>query len=81
MNSEADGSLGRVTTDLTKLLGVPDRVARKNALDYYQNIYLSKGKIGGMQAAYFSVECAPDKAMDEHLVDSTMGGALGSARG
>lgn len=56
-----------------KLLGVPDRVARKNAIDYYRNIYMSKGKIGGMQAAYFFVECAPDKAMDEHLVDSTWG--------
>jgi hypothetical protein len=54
-----------------KLLGVPDGVARKNALDYYQNIYLTKGKTGGIQSAYFSAECAPDKALDEHLVDST----------
>jgi hypothetical protein len=54
-----------------KLLGVPDKVARKNALDYYQNIYMLKGKIGGFQAPYFSVECAPDKALDEHLADST----------
>jgi hypothetical protein len=54
-----------------KLLGVPDKIARKNALDYYQNIYMLKGKIGGFQAPYFSVECAPDKALDEHLVDST----------
>ena len=30
-----------------------------------------KGKIGGMQAAYFSSDCALGKAMDEHLVDFT----------
>ena len=54
-----------------KLLGVADAVARRNALQYYQEIYLHKGEIGGMQAAYFSGECAPGKAMDEHLADST----------
>jgi hypothetical protein len=54
-----------------KLLGVPDSVARKNALDYYRNIYMRKGKIGGIQAAYFTVECAPGRALDEHLPDST----------
>jgi hypothetical protein len=54
-----------------RLLGVPDAIARKNALDYYQTIYMEKGKIGGIQAAYFSTECAPDRAMDEHLPDST----------
>lgn len=53
------------------LLGVPDSVARKNALDYYQKIYMYKGKIGGIQAEYFSVECAPGRALDEHLPDST----------
>jgi hypothetical protein len=56
-----------------RLLGVPDAVARKNALDYYNDIYMLKGKIGGMQAPYFSPECAPNKALDEHLVDSTWG--------
>jgi hypothetical protein len=54
-----------------RMLGVPDAVARRNALDYYQNVYMLKGQIGGMQAAYFSNECAPGKAMDEHLADST----------
>ena len=53
------------------LLVFPIESPGKNALDYYQNLYMSKGKIGGMQAPYFSVECAPDKALDEHLVDST----------
>jgi hypothetical protein len=54
-----------------KLLGVPDAIAKRNALDYYNNGYQQRGTIGGMQAAYFSVECAPGGAMDEHLIDST----------
>jgi hypothetical protein len=54
-----------------KLLGVPDETAKKNALDYYNTTYQMRGKIGGMQAAYYSNQCAPDKAMDEHLSDST----------
>ena len=53
-----------------KLLGVPDETARRNALDYYHNGYQNHAQIGGMQAAYYSVECAPGKAMDEHLPDS-----------
>ena len=54
-----------------KLLGVADRAARQNALAYYHGTYMEKGKIGGMQAAYFSTECAVGGAMDEHLADST----------
>src|ERR1700730_10158584 len=54
-----------------KLLGVPDGTARRNAFDYYNLIYLERGKWGIMQAEYYSVECAPGKAMDEHLSDST----------
>jgi len=54
-----------------KLLGVADEIAKKNALDYYAISYQQRGKIGGMQAAYYSEECAPGKAMDEHLSDST----------
>ena len=49
----------------------PDEIAKKNALDYYAISYQQRGKIGGMQAAYYSEECAPGKAMDEHLSDST----------
>jgi len=56
-----------------KLLGVPDATARKNALDYYNFGYQQRGKIGGMQGAYYSDQCAPGKAMDEHLSDSTWG--------
>jgi hypothetical protein len=54
-----------------KLLGVSDAVAKQNALDIYNINYQRRGKIGGMQAAYYSNECAPGKALDEHLIDST----------
>jgi hypothetical protein len=56
-----------------KLLGVPDATAKRNALDYYNISYRQRGKIGGMQSAYYSDQCAPGKAMDEHLSDSTWG--------
>jgi hypothetical protein len=54
-----------------KLLGVPDETAKRNALEYYNITYQMRGKIGGMQGAYYSDQCAPGKAMDEHLSDST----------
>ncbi len=54
-----------------KLLGVPDGVAKRNALDYFNTIYQQRGKIGGMQGAYYSDQCAPGKSMDERLSDST----------
>ncbi len=54
-----------------KLLGVPDDTAKKNALDYYNIAYQQRGRIGGMQGAYYSDQCAPGKSMDEHLPDST----------
>lgn len=54
-----------------KMLGVPDSIAKRNALDYYTHDYLQRGSLGIMQAAYFSDQCAPGKDMDEHLPDST----------
>ena len=54
-----------------KLLGVPDEIARQNALDYYRIIYQQRRTEGPMGAQYYSSECAPGKAMDEHLSDST----------
>jgi len=54
-----------------KLLGVPDAIAKKNALDYYNDAYQMRGRVGGMQSAYYSDQCAPGKSMDEHLSDST----------
>jgi hypothetical protein len=56
---------------------VPKATARKNALDIYNINYQLRGKIGGMQAAYYSAQCAPGKALDEHLVDSTWGNSVG----
>jgi hypothetical protein len=54
-----------------KLLGVPDDIARKNALDYYYGSYMQL-KLGGPNAVrYFSDQCAPGKELDEHLSDST----------
>jgi hypothetical protein len=54
-----------------KLLGVPDEIAKANALDYYNIMYQERGRIGGMQGEYYSSQCAPGKALDEHLSDST----------
>lgn len=54
-----------------RLLGVPDRIAKRNALDYFDGEYQRRGTIGGMQSAYYSEQCSPGKAMDEHLSDST----------
>ena len=54
-----------------RLLGVSDPIARRNALDLYRINYQQRGQIGGMQGAYYSDQCAPGKAMDEHLSDST----------
>ena len=54
-----------------KLLGVPAATAKRNALDYYNISYQQRGRIGGLQSAYYSDQCAPGKSMDEHLSDST----------
>jgi hypothetical protein len=54
-----------------KLLGVSEATARQNALDIYSINYQQRGQIGGLQAAYYSDQCAPGKDMDEHLSDST----------
>jgi hypothetical protein len=56
-----------------RLLGVPEATARKNALDIYNILYQQRGRIGGMQGEYYSNQCAPGKALDEHLDDSTWG--------
>ena len=56
-----------------RLLGVPDTIAKRNALEYYNVTYKLRGQIGGLAGEYYSEECAPGKAMDEHLSDSTWG--------
>jgi len=54
-----------------KLLGVADDIAKRNALDYYNILYKRRAVIGGLAGSYYSAECAPGKALDEHLEDST----------
>ncbi len=54
-----------------KILGVPDRIARKDALAYYYGDYMRREQVGGLAGSYFSDQCAPGKALDENLVDST----------
>jgi hypothetical protein len=54
-----------------KLLGVPDAIAKQNALDYYRKIYRARSNLGPMQSQYYSSECAPGKSLDERLVNST----------
>jgi hypothetical protein len=54
-----------------KLLGVSEPTAKQNALDIFNINYQERGAIGGMQSAYYSDQCAPGRAMDEHLPDST----------
>ncbi len=54
-----------------KLLGVRDDIAKRTALRYYDTIYQMRADSGVLQGEYFSKECAPGKALDEHLSDST----------
>ena len=61
-----------------KLLGVGDDIARRNALDYYNILYKRRAIIGGLTGSYYSDECAPGKALDEHLEDSTWAAVRGS---
>lgn len=54
-----------------RLMGVPEEIARRNALDYYTILYQERAAIGGLTGSYYSPLCAPGKAWDEHLEDST----------
>jgi hypothetical protein len=49
-------------------------VARKNALDYYRNIHMYKGKIGGIQAVGKS---ASSRASDADRCGSVGGAMVG----
>lgn len=53
------------------LLGVPRHIAKKNGMAYFQTEYQARAHAGQMSAQYYSSECAPNKAMDEKLTDST----------
>ncbi len=52
-----------------RMLGVPDEVARRNAVDFYRNHYLPRAN--RRESQYYSKACAPGKALDEQLSDST----------
>jgi hypothetical protein len=54
-----------------RMMGVPDEVAHRNALDYYSVLYQRRADVGGLAGSYYSRECAPGGALDEHLADST----------
>jgi hypothetical protein len=56
-----------------KLLGVPDDIAKANGMAFYTNYYKNRATQGIMSSQYYSDQCAPGKALDEKLVDSTWG--------
>lgn len=53
------------------LLGIPKNIAKKHGMTYFQGEYQARAQSGQMSAQYYSNECAPNKAMDEKLTDST----------
>jgi hypothetical protein len=54
-----------------QMLGVPARIAKKNATAYFRQYYLHRSEGGPMQQSYFSADCAPGGALDERLPDAT----------
>ena len=54
-----------------RLLGVPERTAKRNALDYYYSIYTARAYKDGNPDRYFSDQCVPSGELDERLSDST----------
>jgi hypothetical protein len=53
------------------LLGIPDHLAARHALEYYQTMYMQRAEVGGLSGSYFSPQCKPRGALDERLPDST----------
>jgi hypothetical protein len=53
------------------LLGVPDALARRTGLAYFRGDYQLRRVAGGLSGSYYSAECRPGGALDEHLPDST----------
>jgi hypothetical protein len=53
------------------LLGVADRLAKAHGLAHYNGPYKSRSTQGDFSRNYYSDECAPGKALDEQLSDST----------
>jgi len=53
-----------------RLLGIPEDVARQNARDVF-GLYQQRANGGSLQQQYYSAQCGPGLALDEHLPDST----------
>jgi hypothetical protein len=56
-----------------KLLGIPDNIAKANGMTFYTGYYKNRAGQGIMSSQYYSDQCAPGKALDEKLADSTWG--------
>jgi len=54
-----------------RMLGVADEVAKRNALDYYYKIYMTRAYKEGDPDRYFSDQCVPGGELDEHLGDAS----------
>jgi hypothetical protein len=55
------------------LLGITEYAAREHGMRFYNGPYKRRAVIGGMAGNYYSEQCAPGKALDEKLSDSTWG--------
>jgi hypothetical protein len=53
------------------LFGISEHIAREQGMAYYNSYYKQRRAIGGEAGRYYSDECAPGKALDEKLSDST----------
>jgi hypothetical protein len=53
------------------LFGVTERLAKAQGQEYYNGPYKSRSTHGDFSRNYYSDECAPGKALDEKLSDST----------
>ncbi len=54
-----------------KLLGLPDAIAKRNGQAFFNGMYQERAQHTGNGAGYYSDQCAPGKALDEKLPDST----------
>lgn len=56
---------------MAELLGVTPELAREHAQRYYREGYAMRARVGGLAGAYYSPECAPGRALDLRLPNST----------
>lgn len=54
-----------------RLLGIPEKIARHDALAYYYTIYQRRQLRDGDPDRYYSTECHPGGALDERLADAS----------